>query len=85
MPVFTGVCEYGGGLKETDRRRDANEDHFLIATLSQSMQIHRTSLHQQAGAELCSSAHGELPLVADGIDAHVAGERASKLEINAMS
>jgi serine/threonine protein phosphatase PrpC len=83
--MFTNACEHCCGLTDIGRKRDANEDHFLIATLSKSMQVHRTSLDQQAGAELCSSAHGKLLLVADGIGGHVAGERASELAINTMS
>jgi serine/threonine protein phosphatase PrpC len=83
--MFTGECEHCCGLTDIGRKRDVNEDHFLIATLSKSMQVHRTSLDRQAGAELCSSAHGKLLLVADGIGGHVAGERASELAINTMS
>jgi serine/threonine protein phosphatase PrpC len=83
--MFADGCEHCCGLTDIGRKRDANEDHFLIATLSKSMQVHQTSLDRQAGAELFSSVHGQLLLVADGIGGHVAGERASELAISTMS
>ena len=63
------------GLTDTGRVRALNEDQYLIADLSKSMRIYRTSLGLDDQTRLYGSSQGKLFLVADGMGGQAAGQR----------
>ncbi len=70
------------GLTHPGRVRDNNEDQFLIAVLTKTLQVVQSSLPQprlQYGGD-----RGYLFVVADGMGGHAAGERASALAIHTI-
>jgi PPM family protein phosphatase len=73
------------GQTDVGRVREVNEDQFLIASLSKSMQVHHTSLHLEDQTRLWGPAEGLLLLVADGMGGHAAGERASRLAVDRLT
>jgi serine/threonine protein phosphatase PrpC len=70
------------GTSDVGKVRKANEDQFLIAELSKSMLIHLTSLPMEDSTRLVGRRPGYLFLVADGLGAGPAGERASRLAVD---
>lgn len=73
------------GLTDRGRKREVNEDHFLIADLNKAMFVHETSLDVNPQEVIYSGSEGQLYVVADGIGGDAAGERASELAIQTMS
>jgi PPM family protein phosphatase len=67
------------GVTDQGRRRQANEDQFLIAELTKTMTIAHTSL--RGPSSVLGDERGQLLLVADGMGGHAAGERASELAV----
>ena len=72
-----------GGLTDTGKVRGNNEDHFLVARLSKSMQVCKTSLPGEGKTQL-SEEEGYLMVVADGMGGAAAGERASALAVGSV-
>jgi PPM family protein phosphatase len=72
-----------GALTDRGKVRDNNEDHFLVARLSKSMQVCKTSLPGE-GETRFSEEEGYLMIVADGVGGAVAGERASALAVGSI-
>jgi protein phosphatase len=73
------------GLTDVGRKREVNEDQFLIADLSKSMLIHQSSLSQDDHTRLFGGSQGTLFLVADGMGGHAEGKRASSLAVQTLT
>lgn len=72
------------GLTDTGRVRPRNEDHFVIAAISKSIDIRTTSLPDKALANRFGAAAAHLFAVADGVGGRPDGERASELTVGAL-
>src|SRR5580698_6550060 len=72
-----------GALTDRGKVRGNNEDHFLIARLSKSMRVCKSSLPGE-GETHFSEEEGYLMVVADGMGGHAAGERASALAVGSI-
>jgi protein phosphatase len=74
------------GLSDAGRVRAVNDDQYLIASLSKSMQVHQTSLDLDDQTRLFGASQGKLLLVADGVGAAPAeARRASTLAVNSLT
>jgi serine/threonine protein phosphatase PrpC len=72
-----------GGLTDRGKVRSNNEDHFLVARLSKSMRVCKTSLPGEGETQF-SEEEGYLMVVADGMGGAAAGERASALAVGSI-
>jgi protein phosphatase len=72
------------GLTDRGLVRDANEDHFLIARVSKSIDVLQTSLPSGALAPELAGAGGYLLAVADGVGGGPEGDVASERALSAM-
>lgn len=70
------------GMTDQGKVRSRNEDHFLVADLSKTLQVRQTSLPQPTTRFSAERAY--LYLVADGLGGHQAGEQASALAVDAI-
>jgi protein phosphatase len=70
------------GITDAGKKRESNEDQFLIAELTKAMRVWQTSLPEpklQVGED-----RAHMFLVADGMGGHRAGERASATAVAAI-
>jgi serine/threonine protein phosphatase PrpC len=65
--------------------RKVNQDHFLVASLHKSMQLHQTTLPNEGLGSLVSGARGYVFLVADGVGSTPWGEQASGSALRAIA
>lgn len=72
------------GLTDRGLVRDGNEDHFLIAHVSKSIDVRQTSLPPDAVAHEFAGAGGYLFAVADGVGGRPEGDVASERTLSAM-
>lgn len=70
------------GSTDKGQVRANNEDQFLVARLSKSLQIVQSSLPQPKTRQSADCSH--LFIVADGMGGHAAGEQASALAIDSV-
>ena len=73
------------GMSDIGKKRQNNEDQFLIADLCKSMLVRQTSLSHDDHTRLFGGANGSLLVVADGMGGHAAGKRASTIAVDAIS
>ena len=72
------------GRTDIGKKRDANQDHFLIADLNKSMLVQSKSWNLETQSRLYGMSHGRLFMVADGMGGHQGGNRASILAIDLL-
>ncbi len=72
------------GRTDVGKKRDNNQDQFLIADLNKSMLVQSTSLNLEAQSRLYGMSHGKLLMVADGMGGHQGGNRASRMAIDLL-
>lgn len=72
------------GYTDVGNVRERNEDQFLIANLTKSLQVLRSSVDVSEEA-VFSDSHGHLLIVADGMGGRSAGERASSVVICSLA
>jgi len=71
------------GVTDAGRKRNHNEDQFLIAGLNKAILIEQTSLAQPDNERLMSESQGKLLVVADGMGGHGGGDIASSVAVDA--
>lgn len=72
------------GVTHQGKVRSENQDCFLIASLHKAMQVHQTSLPEEALGELISPSRGYVFLVADGVGGVPGGKDASHTALNSI-
>jgi len=72
------------GLTDRGLVRDGNEDHFLIAHVSKSVEVRQTSLPSDAVPHEFAAGAGYLLAVADGVGGRPEGDVASERTLTAM-
>ncbi|HVF40537.1 MAG TPA: protein phosphatase 2C domain-containing protein [Gemmatimonadaceae bacterium] len=72
------------GMTDRGKRRELNQDNFLIVEINKSVSIHHSSLTPDAISGKLGSAGGHLFVVADGVGGGPEGERASEDAIRAL-
>jgi len=73
------------GMTDRGRKRETNQDHYLIADLVKTMQVLECSLPLHPHSVLSGASQGRLLLVADGMGGHAGGEQASALAIETLN
>lgn len=73
------------GLTHQGLVRGSNQDHFLIASLRQRLQVHQSSLPEIAGLPVAEDRLASLMMVADGVGGGKKGEAASQLALEEVS
>jgi len=70
------------GLTDIGRKRNVNQDQFLVAQLNKSMLVTSTSMPLEKYSRLYGGVQGQVLMVADGMGGHAAGEKASSLAVD---
>ncbi len=74
------------GLSDRGRRREVNEDQFLVAPLQRSMLVTHTSLPKsEDGLFFLGTPDALLMMVADGMGGKASGEVASQIAVDAIA
>lgn len=73
------------GVTHRGRHRPTNEDHFLIGSLGERLDVHQTSLPGVATAPVPDDRNAFLAVVADGVGGTAGGEEASRLTVEGVA
>lgn len=73
------------GMTDRGKRRETNEDQFLIARLNKVIEVAATSLPDTYQRRFGSAARAHLFVIADGVGGQALGERASSLTLDAVA
>jgi protein phosphatase len=79
-----GVAVDSFGITDAGRRRETNEDHFVIAGVRKGVDLQRTSLSPAAIAHRVGSVSAHLFAVADGVGGRPLGDMASERAVAAI-
>lgn len=82
--MFSNVNADCYGRSHVGRKRQSNEDRFLIADLSRHMNICETNLDEARDSDLAGDQPGKLFVVADGVGGHAGGAKASALVVQSI-
>lgn len=85
QPPKTPVHVDAAGLTHTGKRRDENEDHFIIASFEKTMQLHDTNLADRTVLDRLQRPPARLFVVADGVGGKIGGEVASSITIETIA
>ena len=73
------------GLSDVGKVRAQNQDHFLVASLNQTLDVHGTNIVGDDTGLASKVRRGFVMMVADGVGGGVAGEEASKTAVRAIT
>jgi len=72
------------GRTRAGREREHNQDHYLVAKLSKSLEVEAASIDLGDRMRLRGRPQGRLLLVADGMGGHAHGEEASRIAVDTV-
>jgi PPM family protein phosphatase len=73
------------GLTDIGKVRKENQDHFLICTVHQQLQIHGTSFPDPGRLQVRGERFASIMLVADGVGGAAGGREASQLAVETIA
>ncbi len=73
------------GMSDVGRKRESNQDHFLLARLQKAMVVDYSNIAESDHDRFQGETDGRLLLVADGMGGYAGGELASKIAIDAAA
>jgi serine/threonine protein phosphatase PrpC len=73
------------GMSDVGKVRKENQDHFLVASLHQTLDVHGTNIVGDPKSLESKVRRGFVMMVADGVGGGVAGEEASKTAVRAIT
>ncbi len=84
MSESTSVPTDVFGVSHVGRVREANEDHFVVASLRKTLTLRHTNVEQASLLERKAGPEALLMLVADGVGGHAGGAEASRIAATAI-
>lgn len=73
------------GKSDIGKKRDTNQDHFLLARLQKAMVVDHSNIPEGDHGRFQGETDGRLLLVADGMGGYAGGELASQIAVDAAA